>query len=196
MTTSESSDQPDEEAFLDAVDRALDEHTMGGLDIGRVAEAYEGPSGEIETAFESREDLLRRAFAATYEQLAEWMREVPGDRPPRERLLALHEPFCEIAAVRPDLYDMAFHGYTTYWPASVESERELPPYQELLECVTACIDEGHFEGADPREAADAVWNAVHTIARFAVGGMYDEAGSAEAQFEQLLGEMEATAEQR
>jgi AcrR family transcriptional regulator len=187
--TFDAMDETDEEAFLDAVDRALDEHTMGGLDIARVAEAYEGPAGEIEAAFESREALLRRAFGATYEQLAEWMREVPDDRPPRERLLALHEPFCEIAAVRPDLYDMTFHGYTTYWPASVESERELPPYRELLDCVTACIDEGHFEGADPREAADAVWNALHTIARFAVGGMYEEAGSAEAQFEQMLGEI-------
>ncbi|CAN5493269.1 hypothetical protein BH11ACT6_BH11ACT6_21900 [soil metagenome] len=169
-------------APLRAAETVLDRDGTGGVTIRAVArQAAVAPMG-VYNRFDNKEGLLAALATRALDELADSIA-VSADAEPVERFRRACRGYREFALRHPARYLLIF---ATGSPLSDQSSAVATHGRTVFGILVDLIDGlGRHHPADPTEAAQAVWSAIHGAVAIELAGIGQTSDPA-ASFENLL----------
>ncbi|GAA1002570.1 AcrR family transcriptional regulator [Acrocarpospora pleiomorpha] len=151
-------------ALLDAAQAVLDREGLAAVSVRAVAiEAGVAPMG-VYNRFQNKDGLLValavRAFDALHAAVdVEHSGEAPGD--PLQRLRQSCRAYRTFALRHPEQYHLMFSGVSSLASPSPAAKHGTAVLQVLVDTIDSATRQGILHAAEPVEAAQMVWNAIH-----------------------------------
>jgi AcrR family transcriptional regulator len=151
-------------ALLDAAQAVLDREGLAAVSVRAVAiEAGVAPMG-VYNRFQNKDGLLValavRAFDALHAAVnVEHSSEAPGD--PLQRLRQSCRAYRTFALQYPEQYRLMFSGVNSLASPSPAAKHGTAVLQMLVNTIDSATRQGMLHAAEPVEAAQMVWNAIH-----------------------------------
>jgi AcrR family transcriptional regulator len=174
-----------EQALRDAAERVLVRDGLPGLTVRAVAtEAGVAPMG-VYNRFGSKDGLLAAVLVRGFEALRAAVTE-DADADPVARLLASGRNYRRFALARPQHYGAMFGaGFPAAAHTAELAERAGAAFGALVEHVRYAMTLGALRPADPADAAQQIWSAVHGAVALELAGRVQTPDPA-ATYEALL----------
>lgn len=133
------------------------------VSIRNIAEAIEYSPATIYLYFKDKDEIFYALHGEAFKIFNTFVSEVVTIKDPLERLFALGSKYIEFAFLYKNYYDIMFIMISPMecdknsegW---IEGETALNFLEGI---VRECIDEGHFEGQNPRILSFAIWSFMH-----------------------------------
>jgi AcrR family transcriptional regulator len=147
-------------ALLDAAQTVLDRDGLSGVSVRAVAtEAGVAPMG-VYNRFHNKDGLLIALAVRAFDALRDAVDvDDPGD--PLERLRRCCRAYRTHALEHPEQYRLMFSGVESVVAPSPAAQHGTAVLQVLVDILGSATRAGVLHAADPVQAAQMVWNAVH-----------------------------------
>jgi len=181
-------------ALLDAASRMLMHGGPEAISLRKLASEVGTSTMSIYTTFGGKDGLITALYEEAFERLSATQHAAPRDADPLVWLANLGRAYHEFALANPSYYALMI---SVTMPVS-EAVRHMPEagitlpargisahpsYQNLLDAVQACIDNGNFSAnIEPGLIADALWATVHGLCSLELAGFHASADEANARF--------------
>lgn len=170
-------------ALLHAAEAVLDRDGTGGVTIRAVAREAEVAPMSVYNRFDSKEGLLATLAVRALDELGVAI-ETPSDIEAVQRFRQACRNYRTYALEHPARYLLIFATGSPLEdqssPAAAHGRTVFAVLIELIRALTAA-----HPPADPTEAAQAVWNAIHGAVTIEIAGI-GQTPSATASFEHML----------
>lgn len=146
-------------ALLDAAQAVLDRDGLAAVSVRAVAtEAGVAPMG-VYNRFENKDGLLVALAVRAFDALRVAV-DVEDRGDPLERLRRSCRGYRSFALEHREQYRLMFTGVESVAAPSPAAEHGSAVFQVLIDMIRSAVDAGEVH-ADPVQAAQVVWNAIH-----------------------------------
>jgi AcrR family transcriptional regulator len=158
--------QKTRQAILQAALDVLSEKGVEGLSLRAVAQRIDYSPAGLYEYFKSKDELMTAVCQEGFEQLGDYLNQVPADLPPAERLAQLGLAYLNFARQNRAHFLLIF---TTISPSQIAPDQlsAETPFHNLLPTVQALIDASQIDlppGYGAPELAYVLWSLVHGMA--------------------------------
>lgn len=167
LTTRERRQQKTKQAILQAARELINEYGAEGLSLRAIARRIDYSPAGLYEYFDSKHQIIEAVCGEGIERLRAYLKSVPTNLSPAERLLEMGLAYLKFARREPEHFMLIF---TTVPSERISFDDPFPPdspYKILLEAVQAAIDAGEFnlpEGIELKQVAYSLWSLVHGMA--------------------------------
>lgn len=177
-------------SVLDVAGRLLVEEGPGALTMRRVAQAVNASTQVLYTMFGGKTGLADALYREGFARLTQAHGAVAPATDPIRRLEDRARRYFENAAANPAYYRvMFFDAIPGFRPTPETLAETWGTFDALAEAVRACARDGSISprfADEPREAAVALWSAVHGVASLHVAGHLPDLAEARRILERTI----------
>ncbi|MCL4300112.1 MAG: TetR/AcrR family transcriptional regulator [Anaerolineae bacterium] len=153
--------------ILQAAQEIITEKGLDGLSLRELARRIDySPSGLYEY-FNSKDEIVAAIRAEGLELMRDYLKRVPADLSPAERLVQMGLAYLEFAQDHPEHFRLIFSHLTASRNSFNDKLDEGSPYHLLLQAVRAVIEAEELtlgEEYSLQEIAYSFWSLVHGMA--------------------------------
>lgn len=148
-------------ALLEAAQAVLDREGLSAVSVRTVAsEAGVAPMG-VYSRFENKEGLLVALAVRAFDALRAVVDVGEGTEDPLQRLRLSCRAYRTFALRHPEQYYLMFSGVKTLAAPSPAAKHGTAVLQVLVDTIDSAVQRGILSAAEPVEAAQMIWNAIH-----------------------------------
>ncbi|HUD50999.1 TetR/AcrR family transcriptional regulator [Parvibaculum sp.] len=177
-------------ALLDAASEMLMRGGPDAISLRKLASNVGTSTMAVYTAFGGKEGLIAALFEEAFDRLSTAQNSVPRDKEPLVWLANLGRAYRRFALENPSYYALMIsvtmpvnetvrHEHPDYSTPPARAISRHSSYQNLLEAIQACVEEGSMPAdIHPAMIADAFWATVHGLCSLELAGFYRSADDA------------------